>query len=154
MKAAPLAFLTAVAVGCWGCGGTSDLTRSEYARAASRICRAATTRTAALDVPGLERAMAAARAIGTIVHAHRRALEALSELDGPKRDRPRVGRWLATIDQVLDEADLAREELEKGDVYAAAAAATRAARLGSHSVELGRAYDIQSCRLPELVRDT
>lgn len=153
MNAAPLALLAAVIVGCWGCGGAPDLTRSEYAREASRICRAVTTRTADLDVPSLEQAETAVRVIGTIVDAHRGALEELRELDGPKRDRPRLERWLVTLDQVLDEAGLAREKLQTGDVTAATDAATRATKLGTHSAELARAYDITSCRVPELVRD-
>ena len=154
MNAAPLALVTAVTVGCLGCGGDADLTRAGYAREASRICREATTRTADLDVPRLEQTKAATRVIGTIVDVHRGELAALTELDGPKRDRGQLERWLATIDQALDEAELAREKLRAGDLGAATAAATRATTLGSYSEELARAYDIASCRLPDLVPDT
>jgi hypothetical protein len=136
---------------CWGCGGGPDITARGYAHAASRICERALSRTADVQVPSFEQRRAAVRALDRVTGTYRRVLDELRELDAPKPDRAHVDRWLASLDQAVDEANLARDALRADNAEGAAEAATRASALGTHSEGLARAYGIEACRAPDLV---
>jgi hypothetical protein len=144
--------LAVVLAGVGGaCGGAPDLTADGYARAADDICAGAVRRAQRIDIPAFEEPRAAARSIDRVIEVYRGALEELLDLDAPKPDRTRVERWLAALDQAVDEAELARDALRAGDRAAATEAATRATTLGTHSEGLARGYGIAECLAPDLV---
>jgi len=135
------------------CGGGSRLTGAEFAHEASEVCRDTTRRIAELTVPALTSGRRATSALERVADEGRHAVDALRELDGPKRDLVRVERWIGILDQAVDELDFALEALRHGDESTAREASTRAEMLDQRGRELGRDHDIAPCRLTSALPD-
>jgi hypothetical protein len=136
---------------CGACGGGGQLSHHAHAREASELCRRQTRHAHATHLPSLDRPHDAARAIERAVERQRVVLEELQDLDPPKVERSAIVRWLALIDQLLDEADLMVIQLRAGDASEASETATRVAALDARGSELARGNDITPCHFPELV---
>jgi hypothetical protein len=136
-----------VAVLLAACGGGEQLTRREFAREASRICRDANARLARVDVPPFTDHRAAAHALERTSEHARDAIRELHDLRGHTAETTGVGAWLAILDQATDELDLTAAALHAGNERGAIEAAGRAEALDRRGRELGRAYDVSPCRL-------
>jgi len=135
------------------CGGGPRLTRREFARDASRICRQASERVTQVTVPPFADGRSAALALARVSRRGRDALRELRDLGAPKADATRIDTWLAVLDQALDEVDFAATALDHGDHGVAREAAARAGALDRRGRELGRAYDVAPCRLTGALPD-
>jgi hypothetical protein len=135
---------------CGACGGDGPLSHHAHAREASELCRRQTRHAHRTDLPGLERPHDAARAIERAVEQQRGILAELRELEPPKAERSAIVRWLALIDQLLDEADLMVVQLRRGDHGGASDSAARVAALDARSGELAHRNDVTPCRFPDV----
>jgi hypothetical protein len=135
---------------CGACGGGGQLSHHAHAREASELCRRQTRHAHATDLPNLDRPHDAARAIERAVERQRVVLAELRDLDPPNVERSAIVRWLALIDQLLDEADLMVQQLRRGDHGAASETAARVAALDARGSELARHNDITPCHFPDV----
>lgn len=145
--------LTAVVLAaciCGACGGDGPLSHHAHAREASELCRRESRVADGTDLPSLDRPEEAARAIERAVQRQRTVLADLRELAPPKVEEGAIERWLALIDQMLDEADLMVRQLRRGDHAAASDTAARVAALDARSAELARRNDIAACHFPNM----
>jgi hypothetical protein len=132
MRAAVLGPAVAILVFAVGCSH-DPVTRVEFGRAASRVCAHAN---------GRHR-----------ITAQRSALADLRDLEAPKAERSEVEKWLAVVDQMLDEAELAEASTDGGDSFTAAEASQRATELDGRAVTLAHRLGVRdACRLPPALR--
>lgn len=140
--------LAGIALGA--CGGGERLGPRAYAEHASKICRVATRHAQDVDVPAFTRPARAAAAIDALVAEQRGTLAELRDLKPEKERIAALNRWLALLDQMLDEADLVVVQLQSADPTAASESAQRVAALEERSAELARTHDITPCRFADL----
>jgi hypothetical protein len=134
------------AAGACGSGG-GRLSGHEFTRQAAALCARADRRATEQDLPPLD-GHGAAHAVGRIIAIERGALRELHDLQPPKAMETRVDEWLATVDQLVVEAEFLRESLQHGDQATAQAVAIRAARLSLRSQVLGTRLGINGCTVP------
>lgn len=128
------------------CGGGSDeLTKSEFRREANRICRASAARIRAVESPDPADPDDIARAGRRIVAIQRRALEELRDLKPPKDAQERVTKWLALVDQTLDQATASVRAQREGDTAAAVTANSHGATLDARADEIAAGYGLTAC---------
>jgi hypothetical protein len=126
-------------------GGSGDLTKAEYVRAANRVCREAAAQVRALKAPDPGDSVAVARAGARVVAIQRTALTELEQLRPPGADRARITEWTALVDQTLDQATAAVAALRSGDTAAAVTANQHGATLDERADEIARRYGIGAC---------
>lgn len=151
-RAVGLLAIAAASVALAACGGGERLGRAEFTREASRICRHGNARVARVQVPSPPGdPTGASRALTRIATIGRATLADLRNLRPPKAEGPAIDSWLAVIDQMLDETELARDALRERQPIAALDAIARATVLDGRARELARAAEIHPCRLPPLL---
>ena len=138
-----LGVLIATVAACGGGGG--ELTRVEYVRRANAVCRDAAQAVEDLRVPRTADGDALVSASAAVVQIQRRALERLRELSAPTADRAALTRWLALVDQTLDQSDASVRAQRSGDVQAALTANANGEVLDRQADELARRYGLTSC---------
>jgi hypothetical protein len=134
----------AVVVGACG-GGSDELTKAEFRREANRVCRASATRIRAVESPDPADAAAIARAGSRVVAIQRRALEELRDLEPPKDMEAQVTKWLALVDQTLDQARASVRAQREGDTAAAVTANGHGATLDARADEIASRYGLSAC---------
>jgi hypothetical protein len=147
-RAVVVLLLAGVALGA--CGGGERLGPQAYAEHASKICRVATRHARGVDIPAFTRPARAAAAIDALVEEQRGTLAELRDLKPEKERVAALNRWLALLDQMLDEADLVVVQLQGADPTAATESALRVSALEERSAELARKHDITPCRFAAL----
>jgi len=133
-----------VSVGACG-GGDGSLTRAEYTREANHICRAAAAQVRTVKPPDPADPAAVARAGAHVVAIQRRALVRLRGLRPPDADEPQLVRWVALVDQTLDQADASVAAQRKDDAGAAITANQHGAMLDARADQIARRYGLTSC---------
>ena len=142
------ALLTALSVSLTACGSDGGrLSAHEFARRATRSCGWADRHASVPLIPPIDDSRSV-RAITRLVHIERHALQELHDLQPPKRLTARVDEWLATIDQLVVEAEFLGESLRHGDARVAEAVAVRAARLALRAQVLAAALGVRGCAMP------
>jgi len=151
-RAVGLVVIAASSVALTACGGGDRLAHADFMREASRICRHGNARTSRVSVPPLTSDPAgASRALTRIATIGRATLADLRGLRPPKADGPAIDSWLAVIDQMLDETELARDALRERQPIAALEAIARATVLDGRARDLARQAGVHPCRLPPLL---
>ena len=137
-----------LAVCATACGsGGGPLSAATFTRRATAMCAHADRRTAAVEIPALDE-YGAATALTTLISIERRAIRDLHDLRPPRSLQARVDEWLATLDQLVVEAEFLRESLRAGDRHIADAIAVRAARLSLRSQVLAGRVGVSGCTMP------
>jgi hypothetical protein len=130
------------------CGsGEGRLSAADFERRATRTCTHAQRDAAALDIPPLDHRGSAA-ALMRLIKIEQRAIHDLRGLRPPRRLETRVDEWLATIDQLLVEAEFLRDAIRHDDRGTADAVAVRAARLSLRSQVLAAGVGVRGCTMP------
>ena len=143
-----VAILVGLAVGAAACGsGHGPLSVREYQHQATLACTRADRQTSALRIPALDE-RGSAGAIAHLVAIERRTMNELHDLKPPKHLQSRVDEWLATIDQLVVEAEYLRESVLHGNRRVADTVAERAARLSLRSQDLASRIGVRGCTLP------
>jgi hypothetical protein len=151
-RAAAILAVIAIAVALTACGGDDRLGHADFVRQASRICRHGNTLTARVHVPPLSTdPTGASRAFTRIATIGRSTLSDLQNLQPSKADAAAIDSWLAVINQMLDETELARDALRERQPIAALDAIARAELLDGRARALAHEAGIHACRLPALL---
>jgi hypothetical protein len=146
MRGWPVLVALACAVVGAGCGGGSgELSRAEYVRAANRVCRAASTRVQAVRAPDPGDPDAVGRAGSRVVQIQRRALTQLEALKPPAADRAGLVKWIALVDQTLDQARASVRAQRAGDNAAAVTANQHGTMLDARADQIAGRYGLAAC---------
>ena len=139
-----LAVLLAVLGAACG-GGSSSVTRREYIHRADAVCREAAKQVLRVSAPKGSSESEIGRAAARIVAAQRRALAELKALPEPSEPSGTVTKWIALVDQTLDQADASVRAQQRGDVTTALRANQHGAVLDGRADELARGYGMRVC---------
>jgi hypothetical protein len=140
-----------LAVAVAGCGGGSRrLSAPDYAREASALCRRANRAVARVEVPPLTATRDAGRAMARIVGVQRDTIEALRDVRPPEALADTVQRWIALLDQAMDELELMGSHLHAGRTELAVDYGAKATTLLDRAREVAAPLDVTSCRGPML----
>jgi hypothetical protein len=129
-------------VACSGGGGT---TKADYVKQANAVCRDAAKQVAAVRIPGRADVASMPRVAADVVGVQRRALIHLKAIKPPKQDRARITRWIALVDQTIDQADLSAKAQKDGDIPRAIAANANGTALDHRADDIARAYGLRMC---------
>jgi hypothetical protein len=127
------------------CGGSSGMTKADYVKQANRVCHDAATSVAALKLPDTNDVTTIPVAAKKVVAAQRKALERLQAIKPPKKDRPEINKWIALIDQTIDQAEVSAQSQEDGDIQRAITANVNGAALDARADELARKFGLKTC---------
>jgi hypothetical protein len=111
------------------------------------VCAHADQRAAGVDIPALDDP-GSATALTALISIEQRAIRDLHELRPPRALQDRVDEWLATIDQLVVEAEFLRQSVRAGQRRIADAIAVRAARLSLRSQVLAARVGVSGCTMP------
>jgi hypothetical protein len=143
-----------VALAGTGCGdGGGRLSAPGYVREASGICVAANRAVRRVEIPPLDDARSAARAMGRVVVIQRGSIAGLRGLRPPERYGELNQRWIALLDQGTDELELMRSTLVSGRHGLAVEYGGKAVTLLDRAHVLVARHGVTSCRGPALGLD-
>lgn len=141
----------ALALVVWGCGGTNRrLSAPDYARQASEVCRRGNRAVERIDVPPLTEERDASRAVARIVMVQRAAIDDLRSVRPPTSLADTVQRWIALLDQGVDELDHMSMRLRVGRTGEALDYGAKATTLLDRAQEVAAPLRVTSCRGPVL----
>jgi hypothetical protein len=123
-------------------GGT---TRVDFVRQANAVCRTNARQIAVLEIPGRADVGSMPRAASEVVAVQRRSLDRLRDLEPPKQDREQVEKWIALVDQTLDQAELSANSQRDGDIQRAIAANANGASLDRRADAIAKRYGMTAC---------
>jgi hypothetical protein len=146
MRASVTALVLALCASACGSDG-GPLSAATFTRRATKMCAHADRRTAAVQIPALDEQGTAA-ALTTVISIEQGALRDLHHLRPPRNLQGGVDEWLATLDQLVVEAEFLRESLRAGERHTADAIAVRAARLSLRSQVLAARVGVSGCTMP------
>ncbi len=127
------------------CGGRGGMTRDEYVQRANAVCHDAAKQVAALEIPGAGDFADTPKAAAAVVAVQREALDRIRHIKVPKRDRSRIAKWIALVDQTIDQAEVSARSQKDGDITRALTANVNGAALDRRADELARSYGLQTC---------
>jgi hypothetical protein len=127
------------------CGGGGGLSKAEYVAKANAICREAAAKVATLDAPGQSDVAHLPKVAGEVVAVQRKALDRLQAIKAPKEDRAEIARWIALVDQTIDQAEVSARSQRSGDITRAIAANLNGAALDKRADQLARSYGLRRC---------
>lgn len=126
------------------CGGGGEVMKADYVREANAVCRDAAERVDALEVPG-DRVADVSKAATAVVKVQRAALERIRDIEAPEQDRPEIAKWIALVDQTVDQAEVSAKSQADGDFTRAMTANVNGAELNRRADELARRYGLRPC---------
>jgi hypothetical protein len=85
------------------------------------------------------------QAAAQVVAVQRQALARLRAIRPPKEDRNEVARWIALVDQTIDQAEVSAQSQRDGDIARALTANVNGAALDQRADELAEAFGLDSC---------
>lgn len=85
------------------------------------------------------------KAAADLVAVQREALDRLRAIRPPKLDRSEIAKWIALVDQTIDQAELSAASQQDGDFQRATTANVNGAALDLRADELARAYGLRMC---------
>ena len=127
------------------CGGSSGMTKADYVKQANRVCHDAATAVAALKLSDTSDVTTIPKAAKKIVVAERAALKRLKAIRPPKEDRPEINKWVALIDQTIDQAELSAEFQQDGVIQRAVTANDNGAALDARADQIAKAFGLKTC---------
>jgi hypothetical protein len=144
LGACGLAVLFALsAAGC--SGGSSEPTKAEFVRKANAVCRDGAAKISLLRIPGRADVASMPKAALDVVVVQRKSLEKLRALQPPKKDRSEITKWIAIVDQTIDQAEVSAEAQQEGDIARALTANINGAALDRRADDLARSYGMVTC---------
>lgn len=127
------------------CGGSSGLSKADYVRQANAVCRDGAKQIAALQIPDPDDVAGLPTAAARVVAVQRRTLDQLRAIHPPKGDKAEIAKWIALVDQTVDQAEVSASSQRDGDLKRAATANVNGAALDVRADELARGYGSRMC---------
>ena len=127
------------------CGGGGGLSKADYVQQANAVCRQAASegrRARRRPIRGREDLP---RSAAEVVAVQRTALDKLKAIKAPKEDRTEIAKWIALVDQTIDQAEVSAQSQQHGDITRAIAANTNGAALDRRADQLARSYGLTRC---------
>jgi hypothetical protein len=121
------------------------MTKADYVKQANRVCRDAATAVAALKLPDTSDVTTIPKSAKEIVAVQRKALEKLQAIKPRKEDRQQITKWIALIDQTIDQAEVSAESQQTGDIQRAITANVNGAALDERADEIAKAFGLKTC---------
>jgi hypothetical protein len=134
--------LTALLGACGGGGGT---TKADYVKQANAICRDAAKQVAALRIPARADITDMPKAAAKVVTVQRKAVDRLRAIKPPKHDRAVIVKWIALVDQTIDQADVSAAAQKDDDIPRAVTANANGTALDRRADEIARGYGLRMC---------
>jgi uncharacterized lipoprotein len=125
------------------CGGSGGLSRADYVKQANAVCRDGAKQIAALEVPSDVTGLPAAAA--RVVAVQRTTLDRLRAIHPPKADKSQIVKWIALVDQTVDQAEMSATSQRDGDIQRAVTANVNGAALDVRADEIARGYGLKMC---------
>jgi hypothetical protein len=125
-------------------GGGGGLSKADYVEQANAVCRQAAKKVAALDAAASD-VEDLPKVAGEVVAVQRTALDRLKAIKAPKEDRSEIAKWIALVDQTIDQAEVSARSQRSGDITRAIAANTNGAALDRRADQLARSYGLTRC---------
>lgn len=127
------------------CGGGGGTTKADYVAKANAVCRQAAKEVAALHLPAPDDVASTPKVAAKVVVVQRSALERLQGIKAPKQDRAEIAKWIALVDQTIDQAEMSAQSQKDGDIKRAVTANVNGAALDHRADELARSYGLRGC---------
>ena len=127
------------------CGGGGGMTKADYVQQANAVCRDAAKQVAALRIPGRADIEAMPKAAANVVAVQRKAVDRLRAIKAPKPDRAEIAKWIALVDQTIDQADVSAKAQKDDDIPRAITANTNGTALDLRADEIARRYGLRMC---------
>lgn len=127
------------------CGGGGETTKAAYVQEANAICGDTARKLAAVEVPADDDVAGIPAAAAAVVAVQRQALEQLREIEAPKDDTIQIAKWIALVDQTIDQAEVSAESQRDGDITRAVVANVNGAALDERADEIARKYGLRRC---------
>ena len=143
MRRAPFLLLALVfAAGCGG-GGSTQLTRDEYAKKADAICAKYTQQTKALANPSnlSELADVADKTLPILDHA----LSDLRKLKPPANEQATVDQWLAAVENLEGDLKQIRDKARSNDMQGVQSVVPKASQHNAKSNQLATQLGMKVC---------
>jgi hypothetical protein len=135
----------AVAAVLVACGGGGGVTKADYVQQANAVCRDAAKQVAALRIPARADITAMPKVAAKVVAVQRSAVTHLRAIKPPKKDRAQISRWIALVDQTIDQADVSARAQKDDDIPRAITANANGTALDRRADEIARAYGLRMC---------
>jgi hypothetical protein len=135
--------LTVFGIACNG--GDGGPTHAEFVRQANRVCGNAAAKISTLRIPGRADVSSMPQAAAGVVAVQREYLERLRAIKAPKEDRTEIAKWIALVDQTIDQAEVSAESQLDGDISRAVTANLNGAALDRRADDLAEAYGMDVC---------
>jgi hypothetical protein len=127
------------------CDGGDGITRADYVRRANAVCRDGAKQVAVLQIPGRADVASMPRAAAEVVAVQRRSLARLKRIRPPKEARAEITKWIALVDQTIDQAEVSAESQRDGDISRALTANVNGTSLDQRADELAESLGLESC---------
>lgn len=127
------------------CGGGGGMTKADYVKRANATCADAAKQLAALHLPEADDVTSMPKAAASIVALERKALDRLRSIHPPRADRAEIAKWIALVDQTIDQAETSAASQRDGDIQRAVTANVNGAALDRRADQLARAYGLKRC---------
>jgi uncharacterized lipoprotein len=127
------------------CGGGGGMTRADYVKRANSICLDAAKDVQALKIPTRDQLQDIPKAAASIVKVERETLDRLKSIRPPKQDRPEITRWVALVDQTIDQAEMSARSQRDGDIRRALTANLNGAALDQRADQIARSFGLRMC---------
>jgi hypothetical protein len=114
-------------------------------REANSVCRNAAKQVAALELPAGADVADVPEAAMAVVKVQRAALERIRAIEVPAPDEAEIARWIALVDQTIDQAEVSAESQRDGDLNRAVAANVNGAALDHRADQLARRFGLRAC---------
>jgi hypothetical protein len=121
------------------------MTKAAYVKQANLVCHDAATSVAALKLPDTGDVSTVPKAAKEIVAVQRKALEQLKAIRPPKEERPEITKWIALVDQTIDQAEMSARAQQDGDIQRAITANVNGAALDARADQLAKAFGLKTC---------
>jgi hypothetical protein len=114
-------------------------------RKANAVCRDGAAKISLLRIPGRADVASMPETAADVVAVQRKALERLRALQPPKKDRSEIVKWIALVDQTIDQAEVSAKSQRHGDIPRALTANVNGAALDRRADDVARSYGLVTC---------
>ncbi len=129
------------------CGGGGGLSKADYVDEGERDLQDAARKVAAIDAARPRSDVdQLPKVADEVVAVQRKALDRLKAVKAPKEDRARIAKWIALVDQTIDQAEVSAKSQRDGDITRAMTANINGAALDRRADQLARSYGMPRLR--------
>ena len=119
-------------------GGAARLSKADYGKQANGVCRDGEAGRGAADPRVAD--VTSMPEVARWSACNARLCVCLRTIRPPKQDRSEIAKWIALVDQTIDQAEVSAKSQRDGDIQRAVTANANGAALDRRADELAQAY--------------